>query len=142
MGYLLPGWQTAALPLVIVEAQSGNFRCSEARWIHGDTIAVLNSVAQLQKFVHAWDGALPAPTRLIEAQDAARRAARRVLEQMKQAAQAAEAVNLRNQIEAARNRLLKELGRTLRCIGSGDLNAILRKQLSESRNQTNATAIY
>ena len=124
------------LPLVIVEAHSGNFRCSEARWIHGDTIAVLNSAAQLQKFLEGWDGALPAPTRLIEAQDAARRAARRRLEQMKQAAQAAEAVNLRNQIEAARNRLLKELGRTLRCIGSGDLNAVLRKQI-ERESQPN-----
>jgi hypothetical protein len=117
------------LPLVIVELHSGNFRCSEARWIDGDTIAVLKSAAQLQKFVEAWDGALPTPMRFIEAQDAARRAARRRLEQMKQAAQAAEAMNLRNQIEAARSRLLKELGRTLRCIGSGDLNAVLRKQI-------------
>ena len=55
---------------------------------------------------------------------------------MKQAAQAAEAVNLRNQIEAARNRLLKELGRTLRCIGSGDLNAVLRQQI-ERESQSN-----
>jgi SNF2 family DNA or RNA helicase len=117
------------LPLVIVELHSGNFRCTEARWIDGDTIAVLKSAAQLQKFLEAWDGALPTPTRFIEAQDAARRAARRRLEQMKQAAQTAEAMNLRNQIEAARSRLLKELGRTLRCIGSGDLNAVLRKQI-------------
>jgi SNF2 family DNA or RNA helicase len=119
----------ARLPLVIVEAHSGNFRCSEARWIHGDTIAVLHSAAELQKFVEAWDGALPAPTQFIDAHDTARRVARRRLEQMKQAAQTAEAMNLRNQIEAARNRLLKELGRTLRCIGSGDLNAVLRKQI-------------
>ena len=86
--------------------------------------------------METWDGALPTPTRLIEGQDAARRAARRRLEEMKQAALTAEAVNLRNQIEAARNRLLKELGRTLRCIGSGDLNAVLRKQI-ERESQPN-----
>ena len=38
---------------------------------------------------------------------------------------------LDRQIEAATFRLLRELGRTLRCIGSGDLNQIFRQQIRE-----------
>jgi hypothetical protein len=117
------------MPLVVVDAHGGNFRCSEARWIQGDTIAVVNSATQLRKLVETWDGALPDPGRLVDAEDTARKAARRRVEQMKQAAHTADTANQRSQIEAARTRLLKELGRTLRCIGSGDLNAVLQKQI-------------
>ena len=36
---------------------------------------------------------------------------------------------LRRQVEAARRRLMRELGRTLRCLNHGDLNAVLRRLL-------------
>lgn len=37
--------------------------------------------------------------------------------------------NLRQQMDAVRRRLMRELWRTLRCLGSGDLNTFLHKQV-------------
>ena len=43
--------------------------------------------------------------------------------------------NLQRQLDAARRRLMRELGRTLRSFGQGDLNALFRHQVArESRS--------
>ncbi|MBI4024096.1 MAG: hypothetical protein HY360_03890, partial [Verrucomicrobia bacterium] len=119
------------LPLVVGEHHAGAFRCCEARWINPDGAVVVTSAQHLQQLIEAWDGTPPSPTLLVAAQEAAGKAVRHRVEQMKRAAQFAEETNLRSQLEAARTRLLRELGRTLRCVGSGELNTLLEKQVEK-----------
>jgi len=122
------------VPLVLQAYASGPYCCSEARWVHPDGIVTVESAQQLMALVEAWDGKPPPPDLRLQAQDEARAAARQRVKAMKQAAQAEEEANLRRQLEAAQRRLMRELGRTLRCLGDGDLNELLRRQVQrESR---------
>jgi len=122
------------VPLVLKAHASGPYRCSEARWVHPDSVVTIESARQLVELVEAWDGKQPPPDLRLQAQDEARAAARQRVEAMKQVAQAKEEASLRRQLEAARRRLMREVGRTLRCLGDGDLNELLRKQVQrESR---------
>lgn len=122
------------LPLVIAEHHAGNYQAGEARWVHANGVTVVTSAKQLQQLIESWDGTLPSPKLIVEAQEAARKVARRRVEAMRQTACAAEQAGLQRQLESARARLLRELARTLRCIGSGESNSLLRKQVErESR---------
>lgn len=122
------------VPLVLEAHASGPYRCSEARWVHLDSVVTVESAQQLMALVEAWDGKQPPPDLRLQAQDDAHAIARQRVEAMEQAAQAEEEANLHRQLEAARRRLIRELGRTLRCLGDGDLNELLHKQVQrESR---------
>jgi len=122
------------VPLVLEAHASGAYRCFEARWVHPDGVITVESAKQLLALADAWDGKQPPPDLRLQAQDEARAAARQRVEAMEQAAQAEEEANLRRQLDAARRRLTRELGRTLRCLGDGDLNELLRQQVQrESR---------
>jgi len=122
------------VPLVLEAHASGPYRCFEARWVHPDGVVTIESARQLVELVGAWDGKQPPPDLRLRAQDEARAAARQRVEAMKQVAQAEEEASLCRQLEAARRRLMRELGRTLRCLGDGDLNELLRRQVKrESR---------
>jgi superfamily II DNA or RNA helicase len=117
------------VPLVLETHASGSYRCVEARWVHSDGITIIESANQLMELAQAWDGKQPPPDLRLQAQDEARAAARQRVEAMQKAAQAEEKANLRRQLDAARRRLMRELGRTLRCLGDGDLTELLRKQV-------------
>jgi ribosomal protein L9 len=119
------------LPLVVGEHHTGAFRCAEVRWINANGAVAVTSAKHLQKLLADWDGSPPSPTVLVATQQAVARAARQRAEEMKRASQSAEDANRKAQLEAARLRLLRELGRTLRCVGSGDLNALLKKQIEK-----------
>mgnify|MGYP001111364006 CR=1 FL=1 len=122
------------IPLVLQTHASGPYRCVEARWIHPGGVIAVESVKNLMELIEAWDGTPSPPDLRLKAQDEARAAARQRVKAMKAAAQAEEEANLRRQLEAAQRRLLRELGRTLRCLGDGDLNGLLRRQVGrESR---------
>ncbi|MGQ9684559.1 MAG: hypothetical protein ACUVX9_18705, partial [Anaerolineae bacterium] len=54
---------------------------------------------------------------------------RKRVQEMGQRAEAEELAGLRRQVEAARLRLLRELGRTLRCLSPGPLDATFRQQV-------------
>ncbi len=117
------------VPLVLAEYSQGPFQCAEARWVEEDGATVVRSAGQLRQLIEAWNGAPPPPNKVVEAQKAGHKAARqRVLKMRSFAVEVAQA-NQASQLTAARLRLIKELGRTLRCVGPGDLNRILRKQI-------------
>ena len=117
------------VPLVLETYASGPYRCCEARWIGSKGIISVTSAQQLIQLAEAWDGRPPPPDLRLQAQDEARAAARERVETMVATAQAEEKANLHRQLDASRRRLLRELARTLRCLGDGDLNALLRRQV-------------
>jgi len=122
---------------VIAEATAGRYRCAEARWVNADGQELpVTSVGELDKLLASWDGSMPPLKALKRAEDAARAAATQRLRQMAEAAEAAEKAGLQKQLEAARSRLLRELGRTLRCFGPGDLNALFSKRLQQEKGNT------
>jgi hypothetical protein len=97
--------------------------------VRGEEIITVTSFAQLRQLLAEWDGTPPAPRRLYEAHQQAEQAARARVEALRDAAARKEEANLRRQVEAARRRLLRELARTLRCLDTGDLNHVLRRQV-------------
>jgi superfamily II DNA/RNA helicase len=122
------------VPLVLAEYAEGVHRAFESRWVEEEGVIQLTSAMQLIALIERWDCTPPSPALLVKAQDEARDAARRRVERMKEEAQTREQSNLRSQQDAAHSRLMRELARTLRCIGSGDLNALFQKQVErESR---------
>ena len=117
------------VPLILGEYCVGSFRCAEARWVQGGTVTVVESGQQLRELVEAWDGSPPPPNKVIHAQKEARKFARRRVEHMAAVAESRELTDARSQLAAAQHRLLKELGRTLRCAQPGSLNATFRKHV-------------
>ena len=117
------------VPLVLQVHESGPYRCCEARWVHPDSVTSVQSAAQLRQLMEDWDATAPPPDLLLRAQDDARAAARKRVETMQRAAGAEEQAGLRRQIDSARRRLLRELARTLRTLGDGDLNDVFRNQV-------------
>ena len=109
-------------PLVIEYAQVGAFRCAEVRWAAPDRDVRIRSVKHLQELCNGWDGAPPPQDRLLKAEEKCRREALRRVTRAQRDAAVRERRALEAQVAAARLRLLRELGRTLRCHGSGDLN--------------------
>jgi stalled ribosome alternative rescue factor ArfA len=122
-------------PLVLTEHTSAAYRCIEARWVQPDGVTVVASATQLIALINSWDGELPPPALLVKARNEADDTARRRIVEMLTKARLKEEANLRRQVEAARYRLLRELGRTLRCIGTGDLNALFRQQVQRDSHQ-------
>ena len=118
----------ANLPLVVAEAASGAFRCSEVRWVSATGHKPVTSLRQLRALIDTWDGSAPKPERVSAAENEARKAASRRLKEMAERADQAAQTGLDNQLEAAQRRLKRELARTLRCMGRTDLTALLRQQ--------------
>ena len=121
------------LPLVLGEYAAGPFRSVEARWVLPDGVVEVTSARQLAELIQAWEGKPSPPVQWVQAQGEARNAAQKRVEAMERAAQAAEEANLRRQLEAARHRLLRELGRTLRCLGDGNLDRLFREQVKREK---------
>jgi hypothetical protein len=121
-------------PLVLAEAGQGPFRAAEARWVRPDGAVPVETVEQLRGLLAEWDGAPPSLPALRVAESGARAtAASRVAEAVRRAGDVARK-GLEDQVSAARLRLLRELGRTLRCSGPGDLGARFKERLqSEDR---------
>ncbi|MFZ2147693.1 MAG: helicase-related protein [Sedimentisphaerales bacterium] len=119
------------LPLVVASYLEGRFRSSEVRWIHGKSVQKCENFQELEKKLASWDGNYPDPKIWLKAQEAASRVARKHVKAMIARAQEIEQKGKRLQAEAARLRLLKELGRFLVCVEEevGDLNRVLFRQL-------------
>jgi superfamily II DNA or RNA helicase len=120
------------LPLVIGAYQAGAFRRSIAYWVDHDVCTPVESFADLEGRVKNWTGEYPDPHRWVEAERAAQAAAAKQVWHMESQAAAREAAALQRQTDAARLRLLRELGRYLMCLGAGtaDLNGVLYQQLN------------
>lgn len=125
---------TSRMPLVVAGASEGAFRCVEARWVGPDRVTKVESASQLLELIAQWDGmASPPADSMVRAEEEARAEARRRALEMKERARRVEEAGLRQQVEAARRRLRRELGRTLRCLDSGDLNEILHAQIRREK---------
>ena len=122
------------LPLVLDSYQQGAFRASVAFWIGGPQRVQVHSLRQLRRLMQAWDGTLPDPKRWQHERDHARREAAERVRQMARLAHDRHATALRRQAEAARRRLLLELGRYLVAAGAdpNDLNAALYRHISRT----------
>ena len=117
------------VPFVVGEYVSGPYRCAEVRWVEGASAVEVVSFAQLQQLIQAWNGVQPSLSLIVKSQVAAREIARKRVQEMETQAHARNTANLESQHAAARIRLMRELARTLRCFGPGDLNALLQQQI-------------
>jgi len=101
------------IPLVFGTFERGAYRRSVAYWLGGARPIRVRSMTQLKKLLAAWDGAPAAPETLAKARRRARREAEKLVSNAEASEQARWRRGLEAQIEAARIRLLKELGRYL-----------------------------
>lgn len=125
----LPG--LSATPLVVAEWRSGPYRSSQVRWVNEDgSSAPVTDAGRLFTLVGSWEGAAVTTEARRKAEESARAASRARVEAMEREAQARVSAGTRRQLAAARLRLTRELGRNLRCHGSGDLKGILQAQLT------------
>lgn len=122
------------VPLVVGEYVSGPYRCTEVRWVDGSNVVEVTSFSQLQQLIQSWKRVQPSPSVMVKAQTEARKAARKRVLEMEAQGKTREEANLQNQLAAARLRLMRELARTLRCFGAGDLNQLLQQQLKREGN--------
>lgn len=107
--------ESELLPLVVVTQADadGRFRAASARWIEGETKIPVTSYVQLRTLVDGWDGSHPPPAaRKAAAVEAGNEAAAKAYAMALGAKEVAES-QLGAQREAARLRLLLELGRFL-----------------------------
>jgi len=119
------------LPLVTATVASGAFRATESVWVGNQRAERVTSYAQLRALVNAWDGTYPDPRQRREAEEAARRAAEARVQAAMRRADELEREAFSRQLDAARQRLLRELGKYLVSVGQGtsNLNEVLFRQL-------------
>ena len=119
-------------PLVLGSSASGAFRRTLAFWVTGIGWEPVQSVADLESRVANWDGQAAPPETWLKATEAAQAAAAEDVRKMETRASKRERRALDRQVEAARLRLTRELGRYLVCVGegTGDLNGVLHRQIS------------
>jgi hypothetical protein len=122
------------LPLVIGSHRQGAFRASVAYWMGtGEPLAV-ESFDSLEQLVQNWNGRLPDPAAWHICNLKAEEEARTEVVRMVSRATAEERHAAERQIEAARIRLSRELGRYLICTGADphDLKQALYEQTTRS----------
>lgn len=120
------------LPLVVGSFQSGPFRVSTAYWVGAGEISAVCDMGALRSRLEKWSGDLVNPRERLEAERIARRESERVARQMEERARRRVEENLKRQKEAARLRLLREIGRYLVALEDAavDLNGLWDLQMS------------
>ncbi len=120
------------LPLVIGSFHEGAFRASCAYWFGGKKTRPVNDINTLGKLTAKWDGRYPEANAWHQAVERATMDAKKLVRYMQNKAIKDEKKALTNQLNAARLRLTRELGKYLVCINSSteDLNSTLFKQMS------------
>jgi hypothetical protein len=106
------------LPLVIGSHRQAAFRASVAYWIGGEAPKRVESLANLEKLVQTWDGRLPDPAAWHNCTLKAEEEANSEVARMTREASEQEQFAAHEQVEAARIRLSRELGRYLVCGGA------------------------
>lgn len=119
------------LPFVTASAQDGAFRATCAFWVGEQRLESTESVEVLLERLSEWDGVYPDPGRWLAAEEEAKRRADERLTAMMAGAASREQTGLRRQVEAARIRLLRELGRYLVSVvaDTATLNQTLHYQI-------------
>ena len=120
------------LPLVVGSHQAQGFRVSIVYWIGNGSLENIHSFDEIENKLNAWQGDLPDSGLWIKAMEKAKEKVRKLVIQRARRADEIEKEGKRLQAEAARLRLLKELGRYLVCIDEevGELNKTLYRQMN------------
>jgi len=133
------------LPLVIGTCSDGAFRISLAYWVGGGKPVKLRSMADLKKKLAEWCGDRPTPEALLDARQKAEREAKKVVRAMQNRCKDAERAALDAQLTAAKERLVRELGKSLVALGYGtaSLNAGFYEEMkAESPTAERLRAVY
>jgi len=117
-------------PLVLAQGKSGAHCCAEARWA-GSTPNQIETLEQLMKLLHSWDGRPVAPALIAGAERIARNEAKKSAEAARAQAACKQRIALEQQVEAAKLRLRRELAKHLRLCGRGDLNRIWQERMQQ-----------
>jgi len=91
----------------------GSFRAVVAVWAGEEGHEIVARAERLEALLGMWNGEMIPESRWAEAHTVARESARSAVQAMRERAAAEERAGLRRQVEAARQRLLRELGRFL-----------------------------
>jgi len=120
------------LPLVIRSFQNGPFRRSIAYWVSSKTLSEVKNFNDLRQLIEDWNGDYPEPGVWNEINQKALKIAEEQVVGMKKNAEKIVQNGLQLQIESARWRLMRELGRYLVCVNQDVslLNDTLSKQMS------------
>lgn len=119
------------LPLVTATVARGAFRATEAVWVGDAAPESVATFAELARFVNSWNGTYPDPKCRRAAEEEARKIAEARVHAAVELADQRGAAGQALQADAARERLLRELGKYLVSLGQGtdDLNQLLFQQL-------------
>jgi len=120
-------------PLIFGSYQENSFRATIAYWIGNNELKEINNFYELENLVNNWTGEIPNKEIWLKALKAAENKAKELVKRMVEISNKKENKNRQNQLEAAKLRLLKELGRFLVCINNdiGDLNQIIFEQINK-----------
>ena len=112
------------LPLLLASVESGPFRVTRCAWLESDGLHKIRSFADLKALVLSWDGREVPVGVWQAARSELRRLAQEQVDQMRHSFDHRSKVMLAAQREAARLRLVDELGRLLICFepDTDDLN--------------------
>jgi hypothetical protein len=109
------------VPLVLEPVTTGSFRAVVAVWATEEDYEIVETAERLEALLGMWDGTIVSEARWMESHTVARELADRRVREISARAAAEELAALRRQVEAARSRLMRELGRFLACsAGSGE----------------------
>jgi hypothetical protein len=103
------------LPLVLATAEEGAFRVVAAVWVSGTECEVVERAERLEALLGQWDGSVVTEERWQAGHAVAHAHAVAALRTMVALALEKERAGLGQQVVAARERLLRELGRFLAC---------------------------
>lgn len=120
------------LPLVVGSCQQGAFRISVAYWAAQGVLEPIKSMDDLLARVEAWDGRCPDAEQWQQAIRTAHSAAAEQVTILDKRASERDCKMRDRQVQAARLRLKRELGRYLVCVSPGisDLNEVLYQQMA------------
>jgi superfamily II DNA or RNA helicase len=120
------------LPLVVGACERGAFRRSVIYWLAGEEATEVSTFSEAKNLVADWNGVYPEARKWLALHERACEKAAEQVSQMEQQAAEREREALKQQVAAARLRLLRELGRFLVSMspGTSDLNGALRDVLS------------
>ena len=122
------------LPLLLVSAEMGAFRTFMCGWVGSQGTEEVNSFADVKRLVAEWGGNEPAVDAWNSARITLDKRARAVVEDLRAQAKAVNNRERREQREAARFRLIEELGRLLVCHDpdTDDLNGKFHRLASDT----------
>lgn len=108
------------VPLVLGVADDGPFRVVTAVWVGPEGDEIVDRSERVEALLGMWDGAFVTPDRWNAAHALANSHALVAVQRMRDRATQEERKALERQVEAARSRLLGELGRFLACARQGE----------------------